>query len=154
MYREPCARLTRSMMPNTSVKPAASMNSSRPNCRPLRHCSMNSVIARRLHTFAIENGGSAHAPPPLFTALASVCRHLALRVMDVLEILDDRGDGLQHVFVALLHRLLQIEILDRNVVRPELETAAHRFEIRLLKRSTDRVLVRQIAFGGDDRRID
>src|SRR5882757_7017394 len=28
------------MMPNTSVSPAASRNSSRPNCNPFRSCSM------------------------------------------------------------------------------------------------------------------
>ena len=39
MYSEPCARLTRSMMPKTSVRPAASRNSSMPNCTPFKHCS-------------------------------------------------------------------------------------------------------------------
>jgi hypothetical protein len=75
--------------------------------------------------FAIENGGSAHAPPPSFTALASVCRHLALRVMDVLEVPDDRSGRLQHEIIAVFYHILQIEILDRNVVGPELEAAAH-----------------------------
>src|SRR5919108_593273 len=42
MYSEPCARLTRSMMPKIKVSPAASRNSSSPNCKPFRHCSMNS----------------------------------------------------------------------------------------------------------------
>src|SRR6476469_927430 len=141
MYSEPCARLTRSMIPNTS------MNSSRPNCRPLRHCSMNSVMARRLHTFAIENGGSARAPPPSFTAPASVRRHLAFRVMTVLAVLDDRGGCLQHALVAVLDHILQIEVLDRNVIRSELEAAAHRLEIGLFERLTHRVLVGQIALG-------
>src|SRR5262245_30158043 len=39
MYSEPCARLIMSMMPNTSVRPAASRNSINPNCRPLSACS-------------------------------------------------------------------------------------------------------------------
>src|SRR5581483_804801 len=154
MYSEPCARLTRSMMPNTSVRPAASMNSSRPNCRPLRHCSMNSVMARKLHAFAMENGGSAYAPPPSWTAPASVRRHLALRVMDVLEILDDGGGRLEHVLVAFLHHVLKIEILDRNVVGAELEVATHGLEVRLLERLADGVFVGQVALGRDDRGVD
>src|SRR4029079_4231185 len=110
MYSEPCARLTRSMIPNTSVNPAASMNSSRPNCRPLRHCSMNSVMALSVHTFAIENGGGALPPPPSFPAPASVRRHLAFRVMTVLEVLDDRGGCLPHELVAFLDPIIQIEV--------------------------------------------
>src|SRR4029079_10030456 len=141
MYSEPCARLTRSMIPNTSVNPAASMNSSRPHCRPLRHCSMKRVMARRLHICAIENGGSARAPPPSFTAPASVRRHLAFRVMTVLEVLDDRGGCLPHELVAFLDPIIQIEVLDRNVIRSELEAAAHRLEIGLFERLTHRVLV-------------
>src|SRR5688572_10972942 len=39
MYSEPCARLIMSMMPNTSVRPAASRNSISPNCRPFSDCS-------------------------------------------------------------------------------------------------------------------
>src|SRR4026208_2035142 len=121
MYSEPCARLTRSMIPNTSVNPAASMNSSRPNCGPLRRSAMNGAVPPILPTFAIENGGSARAPPPSFTAPASVRRHLAFRVMAVLEVLDDRGGCLQHELVAVLDHILQIEVLDRNVVGSELE---------------------------------
>src|SRR3546814_11220519 len=36
MYSEPCARLTKFMMPNTSVRPAAIRNSKIPNCRPFK----------------------------------------------------------------------------------------------------------------------
>src|SRR5687768_480481 len=43
MYSEPCARLIMSMMPNTSVSPAASRNSIKPNCTPFRVCSRNRV---------------------------------------------------------------------------------------------------------------
>ena len=39
MYSDPCARLIMSMMPNTSVRPAASRNSISPNCRPFSDCS-------------------------------------------------------------------------------------------------------------------
>jgi hypothetical protein len=39
MYKEPWAKLIMSMMPKTSVKPAASKNSIKPNCKPLSSCS-------------------------------------------------------------------------------------------------------------------
>ena len=35
MYSDPCARFTTFMMPNTSVSPADSRNSSTPSCSPL-----------------------------------------------------------------------------------------------------------------------
>ncbi len=43
MYSDPWARLTMSMMPNTSVNPAASKNSMSPNCNPLSDCSTSST---------------------------------------------------------------------------------------------------------------
>src|SRR5262249_38245591 len=58
--------------------------------------------------------------------------HRALVVEAVLVVLDDGGDGLEAVLVALLHRVLQVEVLDRDVVGAELEVATHRLEARLL----------------------
>src|SRR5689334_18338633 len=57
--------------------------------------------------------------------------HLALLKVLVLIVLDDGGDRLQPVLVALLDRILEVEILDRDVVGPELEVAAHRLEVGL-----------------------
>src|SRR6266550_2515814 len=37
------------MIPNTSVSPAASRNSSSPNCKPLRHCSRKRSIGGANH---------------------------------------------------------------------------------------------------------
>src|SRR5262245_14849813 len=57
--------------------------------------------------------------PPLRTRAAMkllVLRHRALLPVLVLIVFYNRGDGLEHVVVALLHRVLQIEVLDRNVV--------------------------------------
>src|SRR6476646_7072846 len=123
------------MMPNTSVSPAASRNSSRPNCRPFRHCSMNSVMTRslsRLRAPPQANGGSAPAPPPSRPRAGSL--HRAFVVELILAVLDDGGDGLEHVVVALFHHVLQIEVLDRDVVVAELESAAHRLEVGFLQR--------------------
>src|SRR5207244_3406572 len=41
MYWTPCARLMKSITPNTSVRPAAIRNSSTPSCRPLRVWTMS-----------------------------------------------------------------------------------------------------------------
>src|SRR5262245_60092060 len=109
MYREPCARLTRFMMPNTSVRPAASRNSMTPNCRPLRTCSTTRSpvnVAPRL---------------PLHRAL------LVVRVLVILE--DGLLDLHLHLAARSLHRLQQVEVLDRRVVGVEAELAARRLEV-------------------------
>src|SRR6516164_2339916 len=75
-------------------------------------------------------------------------RHFALLPVLVLIVLHDRRDGLQPVFVAVLHRLLQIEVLDRDVIGSELEVSAHRFEIGLLRGAAHLVLLAEIALDG------
>jgi len=47
--------------------------------------------------------------------------HRALVDVLVLVVLDDGGNGLEHVFVALFHRILQVEVLDRDVMGPNLK---------------------------------
>src|SRR6267154_2513657 len=44
MYCTPCARLMKSITPNTSVSPAAIRNSSTPSCKPFRVWTMRSVV--------------------------------------------------------------------------------------------------------------
>src|SRR5262245_5615718 len=113
------------MMPKTSVNPAASRNSSRPNCRPFRHCSMKSVMMRR------APGKRTAAARTRYRRVGSPSRslHRALVVKAILIVLDDGGDGLECVIAFLIFdRLLQIEILDREVIIPIFEIAAHRFE--------------------------
>src|SRR6476619_7402513 len=48
MYCTPCARLMKSITPNTSVSPAAIRNSSTPNCKPLSVWTMSSVVDIRV----------------------------------------------------------------------------------------------------------
>src|SRR5438067_11303360 len=121
------------MMPNTSVRPAASRNSRSPNCRPLRNCSTRNIgIGARKSVCGnqdIRNPGSAlrnGVTPPLvarapISASLSLPLHRAPIVEPVLAVLQDGGDGLQAVgAVGILHRLLQIEVLDREMVVPVL----------------------------------
>src|SRR5512138_2356644 len=117
------------MMPNTSVNPAASMNSRRPNCSPFRHCSMNSVMMPSAPPNACKQTAAArlrrrrlYPNPRLF--------HRALTVISVLVVLDDGGDGLEHeVALSVLHHILEIECLDRKVVVIELKVATHRLKV-------------------------
>src|SRR6266850_6064090 len=99
------------MMPNTSVSPAASRKSITPNCRPLRTCS----TTRR----------PVNARPGLPL-------HLALLVVRVLVVLED---GLLDLHLDLaacaLHRLQEIEVLDRRVIGVVGELAARRLEVGL-----------------------
>src|ERR1700747_3302302 len=112
-------------MPKTSVSPAASKNNSSPNCRPFRHCSINSSMGfgRRttggrfqplffclliLLSFSPLPSAFARPPSPL---------HRALVVELILAVLDDRGNGAEgEIALRVLHHGLQIDTLDREVV--------------------------------------
>src|SRR5262249_2221388 len=101
MYSEPCARLTRSMIPNTSVSPAASRNTISPNGRPFRVCSKIRV------------------------AIASLQRTLArVRVRMVFEPRAQRAVGDAPLGVALHYA--QVVVLDRESIAVELEGSTHR----------------------------
>jgi hypothetical protein len=65
----------------------------------------------------------------------------------VLIVLDNGGNRLEAKIVALLHHVLQIEILDRNVIWAELEVAAHRLEVGFLDRFAECIFVGRVAFG-------
>src|ERR1041385_5029894 len=101
--------------------------------------------AIRPRPFPQNKTAEAHALLPPVSPYGWSFRHLALVVVLVLVVLDDGGDGLQPVFVAFLHRVLQIEVLDRDVVGPELEVAAHRLEVGLLGGAAHLVLLGEIA---------
>src|SRR5262245_25760792 len=75
-------------------------------------------------------------------------RHFALLPVLVLIVLHDRRDGLQPVFVAVLYRVLKVEVLDRDVIGPELEVSAHRFEIGLLRGAAHLIFLAEIALDG------
>src|SRR5262245_58254981 len=150
------------MMPKIRVRPAASRNSSMPNWMPLRHCSIRySIVWPSPRELWLSAANQAMADRPKqdgrstrfcrFGALAPgrrSVRHFALLPVLVLIVLHNRRDGLQTVFVAVLHRLLKIEVLDRNVIGPELEVSAHRLEIRLLGGAAHVVLLAEIAVDG------
>jgi hypothetical protein len=72
---------------------------------------------------------SARAPSPASTSghsnPAGSVRHLALAHMLILIILDNGGNRLKAIVIAILDHVLQIEILNRNVVWAELEVTAH-----------------------------
>src|SRR5262245_58750817 len=134
MYSEPWARLTRFMMPKTSVRPAARRNSITPNCRPLRTCS----TTRR----------PVNAAPalPLHRTL------LVVRVLVVLE------DGLLDLHLDLaapaLHRLQQVEVLDRRVVGVVGELAPGGLEVGLAHGGDHALLVGEVALNAPYRRVD
>ena len=69
--------------------------------------------------------------------------HRALVVELVLVVLDDGRNRLQHVFVAMLYRFLQIEALNGNVVVAVFEVAAHRlkFAFRISSRISSFLLI-------------
>src|SRR5262249_29212546 len=81
-------------------------------------------------------------------------RHLALLPVLVLIVLDDGGDRLEPVFVAVPDRLLQIEVLDWDVIGSELEAAAHGFEVGLLRRAPHLILLAEIALDGSDNAVE
>ena len=129
-----------------SVSPAASRNSSMPNCRPFRHCSMRYSIgssaprrrtsqarwARPAATSKI--GGSAAllrrpsvAAQPITTSSGTCRAYLSwLSSTIVATVLSARCPS------ASFTDVLQVEVLDRDVVVAELEVAAHRLEVGLL----------------------
>src|SRR5262245_24304702 len=159
------------MMPKIRVRPAASRNSSMPNWMPLRHCSIRYSIvwpsprelwqkltlsaagwpcsrALQIRPWRTAQNKTAEARASavlqLYPGQESV-RHFALLPVLVLIVLHDRRDGLQTIFVAVLHCLLKIEVLDRDVIGPELEVSAHRLEIGLLRGAAHLVLLAEIA---------
>ena len=74
--------------------------------------------------------------------------------MLVLIILDNRGNGLEDVVVALLHHILQVEVLDRDVIGAELEVAANRLEIGFLHLLAHLVFLGEVALDRDNRAFE
>src|SRR5262249_1300573 len=154
MYSEPCARFTRSMMPNTSVRPAASRNSSSPNCKPFRHCSTISSIEWSGWCPA-RGQRTAKGRLPSSSAVRSRSLHRALVVKIILAVLDDGRRRLERqVAVRILHHVLQVEVLDRNVIVAVLVRPAHRGVVRLAHLVAHGVLLARVALHGDHRAVD
>src|SRR5688500_17898362 len=118
MYSEPCARLIMSMMPNTSVRPAASRNSIRPNCTPFSVCSR-----KRVAVMQTKKGG-ASAPP--FEDLHWRCLfHLAVFGPEVDVLGEHRADLLvDDAAVLVLGDDAHVVILDRRAVGRRLPVPA------------------------------
>src|SRR5215204_3377102 len=122
MYCTPCARLMKSITPNTSVSPAAIRNRMIPNCSPLR-------VWTRRRVADIDRGRIANSEwrigtfySPLAAGLARRLAVLRIHVAVVLEdLLDDLGLELAVRAPCDLH---QVEVLDRIAVGVELERAA------------------------------
>src|SRR5215212_11827742 len=123
MYCTPCARLMKSITPNTRVRPEAIRNSSTPSCSPLRICTMRRVV---------------------FILLSLHRAIFRVRVGVAFEnLLVDLGLELA---VGTLGHLHQVEVLDRIMVGVEAECAAQRGEVGLLERRPQRLAVGGAAF--------
>src|SRR5690606_35700555 len=72
--------------------------------------------------------------------------HLAFGHVGVLVVFKGDAEYLVGHHAVLLDHLAHIDVLDRVVVRPELEVAAGRLEIGLRERSTEGVLVLNAGF--------
>src|SRR6266700_6619112 len=100
-----------------------------------------SALPLPLHLTILKKGGSGESGCRyIWSAPKSLHRTFVGEA--ILAALDDGGDGFQReLTVGVLHHVLQIEILDRDVVVAELERAAHRLEIGFLHRRLHLVLL-------------
>src|SRR3954469_12492023 len=109
------------MMPNTSVRPAASRNSISPNCRPFSACSRIRIQDKAL-------------------------LHRAVLHVGVAAVLEDGADGLvDEASLRVLADHAQVVVLDWHLVAVELEGAAHRLEARRFHRLPHRLDVLDFA---------
>src|SRR5262245_17584728 len=123
MYCTPCARLMRSITPNTRVSPAATRNNRMPSCNPFRSWTTNRVADMTclgVGPLVQSPQGEAAGPVPgsFQRALAGVCVGIALK--------HALHDLRLELAVGALGDLDQIEVLDREAVRVEAERSAHR----------------------------
>ena len=78
-----------------------------------------------------------------------------LVVEAVLDVLEMVGDGVEDIVaLRILHDVLQIEVLDRDMVVAELEVAAHRLEVGLLHLLAHLVFFGKVAFHRTDCAVD
>src|SRR5258706_1202439 len=108
------------MMPNTSVRPAASRNSITPSCSPLSVCST-------MRMKFMNKKGARRAP---FWTPAPLPLHLAVFGVRVLVVGEHRLLDFHHLVRRWRRdrdRLQQVEVLDRVVVVAVGELAARGF---------------------------
>src|SRR5690606_15881254 len=135
MYSDPCARFMMSMMPNTSVRPAAIRKSISPNCTPFSSCSTTSVIWIPLM------GWAAGTAPGYARALAGL--QLALVHVHVLVAVEHFAHQLVgDTAFAVFFDDAQVVGLDGIVVLAVGELAPHRRIIGLGERLEDSLTIR------------
>src|SRR3990167_5455314 len=101
-----------SMMPNTSVRPAASKNSMSPSCRPFRACSSNKIPIVSNQPCGLER------------------RHLAVAHVGVGVVLEHGAQrAVGDAALAVLGDHAQVVVLDGEVVAVELEGTAAGVEL-------------------------
>src|SRR5262249_35651070 len=145
MYCTPCARLMKSITPNTSVSPAAMRKSSTPSWSPLRvwtrrravdirgvASAYGSIVARMKRSVIRERPPRITLRSMRATVLPLASLHLAVLRVRIAVVGEHLLRDLRLVLaVGALGDLDQVEILDRIVVAVELERAAQRLEVRL-----------------------
>src|SRR3954452_22077761 len=120
-----------SMTPKTSVSPAASRNSMRPNCRPFSACS---------RTRTTGMGSRRDARSALHRAALDVGVAVVLQDRLVERLVDQAA-------LAVAADGAHVVVLDRVLVGVELERPAHRLEARCFQRLQHRRLVLELALG-------
>src|SRR5829696_8996458 len=150
MYCTPCARLMKSITPNTSVSPAAIRNRMIPNCSPLRVWTRRRVadIDRGRIANSEWRIGTFYSPFAIRYSPAGLARRLAVLRIHVAVVLEDLLDDLGlELAVRALCDLHQVEVLDRIAVGVELERPAGGLEVGLADRRRERLLVGGVAAG-------
>src|SRR3954468_1978738 len=136
MKSETWLRFIKSMMPKTSVSPAATKKSRSASWTPLSVCSMKSDIEPVIK---------------LRLSLCFVSLHRTLLVKGILHVCIHRAKRLHCVIaLSILDDFLSIEILYREVIAIVPKFAANRLEFRLLQRSPECVLVVELTVRRDD----
>src|SRR2546429_2197310 len=149
MYSDPCARLIMSMMPKTSVSPAASRNSISPNCRPFSDCSRTRIAG-------IRNRGQSPISNWALTPISGLL-HAAVFEPEVLVLLEDGADlAVDDAPVLVLDEFAHVVVLDRRAIRRFLEVPARAVRAlrRLHQRRMERFLVLDLALRVAHRLVD
>src|SRR4051794_18048667 len=171
MYWTPWARLMKSITPKMRVSPAAIRNRMSPNCRPLRAWTKNRVVVMDVggpdhRTEESGAGETVRARPgravgrcpkrggqrPIGLPLVRGGAILGIGVGVIVEHLLD--DLRLELAVRPFGGFHQVEVLDREAVRTELEVAAQGLEIRFLEGGAQSILVLGLAAGRLESAVD
>src|SRR3970282_2419140 len=146
-----------SMMPNTSVRPAARRNSIRPTCSPFSPCSSSSSAL--INGLLPPQGETKESPSPLMgeggDGGGMGRLHLAGLHVGVGMILENGADdAVGEAPLLVLGDQAQVVVLYRIVVLVEAERAADRLEIGLAQGGAESALVLDPALHRAHRRVD